>query len=391
MVNRVPVGVIVGNSNTSCPVQIPHDYCVLGWFLVTKVWPEKDHTTGKTIFKYRFQKLDIEEESWWSPMPTETKTEATGPRIEEVTPITNPDDAPSRRCDACDTVHTQIYEQGWTCLSAHCSEFHKIVDLDDGIMPTYRQEFLRERTTVGLDVLPYTRLKPSLFSDEGLGEDPLTRYSRAVWRGFVCPHCDGCSPRRYFSFWKCEYCSFKHATKMPILGWAALLDDHAVGIYGHALPADPCEKAFVKLDTRTEGHWRITKYELSPGNFLTHFQANMSINAAPNSANKFLIDMQKEDIGLQRYPREQGTMKGDFLSTNFIKNFGLPYDYDVKTDDTAFKDAPMLILDALQRLSWAGKYAVGDDCKEFNEILAVGYFEEGKMDVSTSTSMHLNT
>ena len=63
----------------------------------------------------------------------------------------------------------------------------------------------------------------------------------------------------------------------------------------------------------------------------------------------------------------------------------MPYKYVVEVDSKSFGGAPQPILDALQRLTWAGKRTVGDGTfREFNELLAVGYFEEGKMDVSST-------
>lgn len=48
-----------------------------------------------------------------------------------------------------------------------------------------------------------------------------------------------------------------------------------------------------------------------------------------------------------------------------------------------------VILNAIGRLRWAGKHAVeqnaeqdGETFKEFNELLLLGYFEEGKISVS---------
>lgn len=61
----------------------------------------------------------------------------------------------------------------------------------------------------------------------------------------------------------------------------------------------------------------------------------------------------------------------------------MPYKYVVAVESKSFGDAPAGIIDALQRLTWAGKRTVQDGAfEEFNELLAVGYFQNGKMGVS---------
>ena len=56
----------------------------------------------------------------------------------------------------------------------------------------------------------------------------------------------------------------------------------------------------------------------------------------------------------------------------------------VATDCVGFGEAPAGVIDALQRLTWAGRKAVQDGTFiNFNELLAVGYFEKGSMGVSS--------
>ena len=97
----------------------------------------------------------------------------------------------------------------------------------------------------------------------------------------------------------------------------------------------------------------------------------------------------------------QGTYSAHF-SRNFVsrpnkKSFphtlrsqipqGLPYDYIVSHEDnsTPFHAAPTQIREVLRRVTWAARHVVGEqDINPFNEVLAVGYFEGGKMGVCTS-------
>ena len=60
------------------------------------------------------------------------------------------------------------------------------------------------------------------------------------------------------------------------------------------------------------------------------------------------------------------------------------YKYVVASGSKSFKDAPATVISALHRLNWAGeKTDETGQFKMFNELLAVGYFEGSKMDVST--------
>ena len=67
---------------------------------------------------------------------------------------------------------------------------------------------------------------------------------------------------------------------------------------------------------------------------------------------------------------------------------GLPYDYIVSHADnsTPFHAAPTLIREVLRRMTWAAQHVVDEqDINPFNEVLALGYFEGGKMGVGTSS------
>lgn len=64
---------------------------------------------------------------------------------------------------------------------------------------------------------------------------------------------------------------------------------------------------------------------------------------------------------------------------------GMPYNYIVAVDSKPFKGAPKAIMNGLNRLTWAGKHTVGDTTfLQFNELLALGYFEEQSIGVSFS-------
>ena len=67
---------------------------------------------------------------------------------------------------------------------------------------------------------------------------------------------------------------------------------------------------------------------------------------------------------------------------------GMHYKYVVAVGSKSFKEAPLPVIDALHRLNWAAEHSVGgDQFKEFNELLAVGYFEGSAMNVCIKSSV----
>lgn len=60
----------------------------------------------------------------------------------------------------------------------------------------------------------------------------------------------------------------------------------------------------------------------------------------------------------------------------------MPYKFVVPQDSKAFKDAPGVIMNGLNRMTWAGRKAVTNGSfKDFNELLALGYFEKQRIGV----------
>ncbi len=61
----------------------------------------------------------------------------------------------------------------------------------------------------------------------------------------------------------------------------------------------------------------------------------------------------------------------------------MPYKYVVDVDSKSFSEAPPVILNALNRLTWAGQQSNGvGQFQNYNELLTLGYFEEQKIGVS---------
>lgn len=63
----------------------------------------------------------------------------------------------------------------------------------------------------------------------------------------------------------------------------------------------------------------------------------------------------------------------------------MPYKFGVPQDSRPFEDAPEVIMNGLSRMTWAGRKTVTDGSFiDFNELLALGYFEKQKIGVRHS-------
>jgi len=70
----------------------------------------------------------------------------------------------------------------------------------------------------------------------------------------------------------------------------------------------------------------------------------------------------------------------------------MPYKFIVAQGcSTALESAPAVIKNALGRMTWAGRHhAQGAHFEPYNEVLALGYFEESKIGVSGPSPATLN-
>lgn len=70
------------------------------------------------------------------------------------------------------------------------------------------------------------------------------------------------------------------------------------------------------------------------------------------------------------------------------------YKYGVTPTTTGFDEAPVAILKALKRLTWAGQYAMAANMQafqDFNELLLLGYHEKCHIGVSLAHFLSLQS
>lgn len=227
--DRVPIGVTVGKEATvpnngvrTFPCTLPDGLAcaVLGYFVVTHLWPErvitqaastvsipclkstiggekcqgrelhanpiykgnepakkrtKDiaarpvktvHTKNKVVWMVRLEKLDLSQSSWWSDASqTHLEYPSLGQRNYDIK-------ADERPCEACDKTCVQIFESSFVCLNMNCPQWWNI-DGKPLIRETapslaYSTSFLKQRFNRADNTHPikplekfYPRLYPS--------------------------------------------------------------------------------------------------------------------------------------------------------------------------------------------------------------------------------------
>ena len=57
----------------------------------------------------------------------------------------------------------------------------------------------------------------------------------------------------------------------------------------------------IRTEAAFHDWWRVMKFEVCPGNFITHLIANQVINRQPGGADEILESLQGEKLGMQRF------------------------------------------------------------------------------------------
>ncbi|KAI9804405.1 MAG: hypothetical protein M1825_001304 [Sarcosagium campestre] len=325
---KVPLILIVANTNATCPTRIPQPFCVMDYFQVTDVWVEKVRSSRaktKNCYMFRFEKLHLDQTSWWAPKGS---PDPPLPGDESI----KPDVA---HCIVCRKPSQRLYVEGWICLEKDCTAFWTIDGLEPPVTLNYTLEFIKKRSLWDHRIKPAFNLCPPLLAADS-------------------------------------------STNAIVLSPRYLLDGHDAEYQGHALPADKFI-APVRESVRFTDNYRIHSYRIPECGVVTHFMANNTINKRQHGPDDLFSWLQTADIGLKRFSMK--TSKVTNTHTNhFAVNYGMPYKYVVDVDSKGFDEAPRPIIRALRRMTWAGQESILDGSfQKFNELLAVGYFEEQKM------------
>ena len=288
---------------------MPHAFNVLGYFHITDCWFEKNH--GKVCFKYRFEKVHLEKESWWKPAASKKR---------------DPPDysikVPQDRCHYCKKTSKQVYEK-WICLNHKCDQFWTY---ENGRQPaadlkfsteflTYRNQWPEE------EEMPYD-LRPAPFVNDP--DHRTLAFDKSGWRGLCCPRCGCCSSRVLWDRWQCPApdCGYVHQVELPVISSKAAFR-YATGQFdGHAIPTDLINRIYVPKwnVSHIVGNYRLCTYELLPGNFIYHFQVNKKLVNAPGGPEELFKALQGNDFGLSRLTLQDrhGTLRDCYYAQDVL-------------------------------------------------------------------------
>ena len=402
-----PVVIITGVDNPHIPSQPPHQYCVMDYFKPTHIWFEKSGDSRK-IVRYRFEKLNARKDSWWRPKSLEDPLElgCLPPPV-------------VKTCDACSQESLQIYLNSWMCLQPTCTSFW-LIPLTEGLQGLqpyepdeasliYDPRFLKCHTPWPNDTHSY----PLTSNDALLSAHavPSEDTSEAFTRGVVCPSCGRCNSRISWLGWSCP-CGWKKEPLHTLASALSIREPLWPLSYGYTQSRDT-HSALVKVHVDFAHGYRINRYTL-PGinGFITHMIANRTVVSESGGPDDMFEELQREDIGLQRRSLQNTQLKGGMWTRHFAVNYGMPYKFIAATDSHSFSSAARPITATRSRLNWAAKYLLSQspprslnssfdamststasnssissasaqlrdfEAHEFNEVLALGYFESQKI------------
>lgn len=266
----------------------------MGWFRVVDVWFEKTDN-DKFGARVRFQKLNLQEPSWWARKGTEDPQSLSERKLIE----------PQREtCRKCGKSSMLMYEQGWMCLQVNCEASWKLKNGGKPTNLTYAATFLSSRE------LPNDKIKPplSLIPDRLTAmANPDVRTSRDAWRGVVCPRCNRCVSRTRWNSWICSDSLDSNTGHQATCQWEEKMEMTAIPIQS------VLESTDTKKSRRNEGElmqpnnirstdsYEIVTYVIDGVGKIFHFSAKDSTLQRPNGPNELFRRLQEADLGLRRY------------------------------------------------------------------------------------------
>ena len=413
-----PVVLLTGADNPHMPSLPPHQYCVLDYFKPTHIWTEK--SGNSKIVRYRFEKLNTEKKSWWSPENGENQVE------EDQVELGSLDLPVQETCDCCGKLSMQVYLNGWMCLQPSCTAFWHIVQESisgsskvlrepDEAELFYDPRFLKQKTPWLNDNMEYAlRFDRPEVSDYAL---PGEATSQSFSSGIVCPDCGRCNSRIAWTGWECSTpnCDYKLEHLHSLISAKSLHETFWPLSASYTLSRDVSSPLLGVSISMAHGY-RINRYQI-PGinGFITHMVANKTVIGEEGGPNTMFEELQKTDIGLRRRIMPSGQLKGDMYCRHFNVNYGMPYKFVAATDSHPFEGAARPINATRSRLTWAAKFLAAQETArqciarpcpdyhalfaqkteeimqgfnasaefiaptEFNEVLALGYFEMQKI------------
>ncbi|TGZ78296.1 hypothetical protein EX30DRAFT_162605 [Ascodesmis nigricans] len=372
---KQPIVMIMGSKCPTSPTKMPHRYQVLDWFMITHAWTEPDPFSGHVRFKYRFEKVGLQESSWWAPqgMPGKNEEYLPAVAIEE------------RECATCNKKSPRIYEEGFLCIHSTCQQFWKLDGQSAAHNLHYTQQFLRARHPVPPNYVVPSPLAPSI---DGLLLDrnaELGNAHRDFWKGIVCPACGNCCARTSWKGWVCT-CGYSREVGFHVTYTASQLrEPHRDRYVGAPIPAIN-NRYNIPVKVETNGATTIVRYDLGPAvGTVIHVQNSDELNKKLGM-DELLQRYQDPELPFKR--GQVTTMCGTSYTRNFALNCGAAYHYVVDQDTVKMEDAPVVVQNVLSMLNeQVGKLCPGH--RDFNEVLSLAYLEDMRMNYHTDDEVGL--
>ncbi|KAL1296645.1 hypothetical protein AAFC00_000128 [Neodothiora populina] len=377
MLHEIPIVVICGQKNMACPSNMPHRYCVLGFFKLTDMIVTMSSKANQKIILFRFEKLNSDKKGWWSPT-----------NVEPIVPLGGLGNPQTLTCPCCGISQEHVY-MTWMCLNPACRFYWKTVrgdapkDLD---IECFHPQWLKKRTRWANEDDPFDLRLSDLTCQANL--DAL--YPHSVIRGLCCPKCGQCISRYKYEGWVCSSkgpgdkcdeneskCDFSHTPAAKSLPSCLMRDLTRVIGRGQPISYDTAQ-GHIKMDHKYEFSHRINRFTL-PGledEVIVHMIANQKVLEEIRGPDAMLDAMQHEDIGLERR-----TLGSFGRMSAFSVNHGYPYKFVAAVESRPFEGTSWVITETRTQLNFFAKLALQDQFpdKAFNELLTFCYLEGQKI------------
>ena len=287
----------------------------MGFFAVTYIWAPKTGTVdGSLVSEYmaRLEKIDPEVKSWWMPAGRENDPVSVG----DVK-------CHGRSCPSCGKHSKTVYTAGWACLSAGCPEHFEFGHPVDPEGLVYNDMFLLERHD-HQELLPLPPAVPAL----PVAKEASYGTEAEFKRGIVCPKCGFCSRRVYWWGWACENeiagCDFKHIvafTNYPLSN----VEEERTAMDDRRRRLGSTDPSIKRMAVPGGGYlidmFGFPNSEGLIGGAVAVLRATPKTCSLPNGPDSMYLEMQNEDLKLQRNPARAKGSRREELTSHFAFNY----------------------------------------------------------------------
>ncbi|KAK9325726.1 hypothetical protein V1517DRAFT_145867 [Lipomyces orientalis] len=362
-----PLVLILGSNCPVSPVNVPHRYCVMDWFLVTHVWMDLDQSTGLKLWRFRFERIDRTAKPWWHNPQSEMVLNRSMPEIE------------ARGCSDCEKEFPQVYKQGYMCLNGECPQFWKINGQSPPDDLQYNEDFLAMRSgeyqgpmPFDLRALPHVRDALSVTGWHCHNCGKLN--CRQAWEGWIC-NSPGCHEKLLILDRIDSYLSrhdrgrlYPTYTGTPI-STDVVLDESIVSAFSHS------------RDFSIQGCYRVMKYEVNDLNgAIYHVIPNKTLCNLPEGPDAIFKEYKAAMSIFHRYPWKTAKFGSRTLAPYFA-HYARAYCKVTETipEYTPFHLCPKAIPMALSYVHAILRMEGIPFCDQFNEVLSTAYFGSPKI------------